>query len=93
MPEGGGGGLVDAGAGDDDVDGAAEVAGCGREERGERGPGRDVGFLEDGFSEPGGWGGVGGHEGLGFRAEGQVREEDVAAAGEEERGEGEVYAW
>lgn len=40
----------------------------------------------------GGRGGVGGYEVLGFGAEGEVCEEDVAAFGEEEGGEGVVYA-
>lgn len=46
--------------------------------------------------EEGAWTGVGvsvlGDEGLGFGAEVEVCEEDVAAVGEEEGGEGEVYA-
>lgn len=54
------------------------------------GPGGYVCGVEVGRG--GGRGGVGGYEVLGFGAEGEVCEEDVAAFGEEEGGEGVIYA-
>ena len=89
VPEGGPVRVVDAGAGADDVHGL-EVLFRGGEEVGERGPGRHVGFYKAGA---GGGGGVFLQEGLGFRAEGEVGEDDVAAVGEEEGREAEVYSW
>lgn len=80
MPEVGGVGLVDACARTDDVEGGEGEQG-GFEHVPEAGPGGYVCLEEDGF---GGGGGVFGEEGLGFGAEGQVGEEDVASAGEEE---------
>lgn len=47
FPEGGPGGLEDAGAGDDDVDGGEEGEGLGPE-GGELGPGDDVCLVEGG---------------------------------------------
>ena len=95
MPEVGPVRVEDAGAGADDVDCAEGGEGCG-EEGGELGPGGYVCGVEEG-----GWGGGGGGGGgwgvsreevLGFGAEGEVGEEDVAAFGQEEGGEGVVYA-
>jgi len=91
---GGGGkgyGFVDAGAGTDDVC-AAEFARCDGEDALQLVPFADVGFLEDGAGGGAGWGGVGGEEGVGFGAEGEVGEEDVAVLGEEGAGEVVVYA-
>ena len=83
-------GLVDAGAGTDDVDGA-EFPVCDTEHALQMLPVADVGPLEDGFG--GGGAGVVGDEVLGFGPEGEVGEEDVAVFGEEGAGEGEVDPW
>ena len=80
MPEITKGWLVDAGAGTDDID-ASETGNGGIEHGLKGGPVCDVCFLEDGVL------GVGGDEGLGFGAEGEVCEDDVGAVGEEEAGE------
>lgn len=86
MPEIRKGRLVDAGARADDVD-LSKGRGGGGKEGCELGPGCYVGFVKEGGY------GVGGDEGLGFGAEGEVSEDDVGAGEEEEPGEFEVYAW
>lgn len=84
-------GFVDPSPGTDDVC-AAEFARCDGEHALQLVPFADVGLLEDGAGGGAGWGGVGGEEGVGFGAEGEVGEEDVAVVGEEGAGEVVVYA-
>jgi len=85
-------GFVDPCPGTDNVC-AAELAGRDGEHSLQLVPFSDVGLLEDGACGGGGRGrgGVGGDEGAGFGAEGEVGEEDVAVAGKEGVGEVVVY--
>lgn len=72
--------LVHTRAGAEDVE-AAELGGRDVEHAVQGGPGRDVRLDEDGAR---GAGFMAGECGFGFRAEGEVGHDDVAAAGEEE---------
>ena len=82
-------GLVDTGTRTDDVC-ASQLPARDVEHALQLLPVPDVGLLEDGFSAGLRTVGVAGDELLGFGAEGQVREEDVAFLVEEGAREGEV---
>lgn len=71
---------------------APEVLVCGLEHALEIGPFADVGALEDRLCGGARGAGVVGDEFLGFGAESEVCEDDVAVLAEEEAGEGEVDA-
>lgn len=82
--------LVDAGAGAEDVE-VAEGGERGREQVAQRRPRRHVRLVEGGARRLGGVV-VLADEVLGLGPQGDVGEDDVAVAGEEEAGEGEVDA-